>query len=130
MNFARFVDRFPHIEMMYGTTRNEAFHKQQTTSFRNVMIQTMRRARLICDMVLLVRLVAGMLKRHDYTTAQHDHELLGQAALLLLEGPLPFEPHLSVMTAPNPKVHLTSLRVCPQTIRKRPAMCDTKDPYV
>ena len=42
-NFGLFVAKHPHIDVMYGTTRNEAFHKQLLSFFRNVMFQTSRK---------------------------------------------------------------------------------------
>ena len=49
MNFARFVQRYPQETVPYGTTRNEAFHRQLKSFFRNIMHQSARNARIVCD---------------------------------------------------------------------------------
>eukprot|EP00959_Pyramimonas_sp_CCMP1952_P146119 3059505-Pyramimonas_sp.AAC.1 len=45
LNLGRFIARNPDMEVMYGTTRNEALHMQLEAFFRNVFIQTERNAR-------------------------------------------------------------------------------------
>ena len=48
-NNTRFIARDPTVKVMYGTTRNEAFHLELKNLFRNVRGVRARRAHLIGD---------------------------------------------------------------------------------
>ena len=61
MNFAKFVALHPHIQVMYGTTQNEAFNTQLKSYFRNVMVQTCRNAKVVCQIATMGKLTGGTL---------------------------------------------------------------------
>eukprot|EP00973_Karenia_brevis_P040920 5662360-Karenia_brevis.AAC.1 len=56
-NYAKFIAEHPDIDVMYGTTKNEAFHAQLKSYFRNVMIQTRRNAKAVCQIATLAKLI-------------------------------------------------------------------------
>jgi hypothetical protein len=69
-NLPRFIARNPTHAVMYGTTRNEAFHAELKAFFRNIVKQTKRNAEHVASVVTLVKLVAGGMQR---CALQRDH---------------------------------------------------------
>ena len=100
-NYAKFIAAHPDIEVMYGTTQNEAFHQKLKGFFRNVMIQTRRNAKAICQVTTLAKLIGGSLAKSEMITSREEHELLRTASSFLWESPLRFRPFLDLKTEIN-----------------------------
>ena len=109
MNLSRFVSRNPQIQVIYGTTRNEAFHYQFKCFFRNVFLQTARNAKVVCGIVTLAKLLAGWMRRTGTSTQLGEHELLLRATDLLMANPLTISPLLDLSTILNPVIDLDAL---------------------
>jgi hypothetical protein len=122
MNASRFGARNPDIPMMTGTRRNEAYHQQLKSMFRNVMFQTGRNARVVADIATLVKLLAGFVQRECPLTIQHrEHELLRHVATSLMDDPLKFEPLMDHRVVKDPVLIASALPPNAKTMRKRPA---------
>ena len=61
---------------MYGTTRNEAFHRQLKSYFRNVMRQTRRNAQVVCEIATLGKAIAGKMDKAEVIHDLEEHDLL------------------------------------------------------
>ena len=121
LNGARFIGRNPDIPVMYGTTRNEAFHMQLKSFWRNVMWQTSRNAKVVASLVTFAKLMVGQIQSTCYTTNKPEHELLRRAAAILMSDPLTFEPLMDLSAVPTPKADLASLPPNAKVPWKRPA---------
>ena len=67
-NNTRFIARNEGVDVVYGTTRNEAFHRELKGFFANVRCVRIRRAQLIGEIVTLAKLVAGAMVRTRTTS--------------------------------------------------------------
>jgi hypothetical protein len=122
MNGSRFASRNPGVAMMSGTRRNEAYHQQLKSMFRNVMFQTGRNAQVVADIATLVKLLAGLMKRKCPLTVQHrEHDLVRHVAASLMDDPLKFEPLMEHKVVKDLVVISSELPPNVKTMRKRPA---------
>ena len=122
-NFCKFVANNPSLEVMFGTTRNEAFHKQLKTFYRNVMHQLRRHALCVAAVATFAKLFAGFLQRHQefQTSSNREHTLLEQlAAFLLAESPIKFEPRMRFNVIADPVIDQSSLPKNAKRKRKCP----------
>ena len=111
-NFCKFVATHPGMDIPFGTTRNEAFHRQLKAFYRNVMHQTARHARCIANVATLAKLFAGYLRHSgkNLTRSIAECDLLRMVAdHLLTETPISFDPLLSIKTVENTKVDVSVL---------------------
>ena len=121
-NFCKFVDNNPSIAVMFGTTRNEAFHKQLKAFYRNVFHQTSRHAQCIANVATLAKLLAGYLQRSAGNLVRNYEEhdvLVALAKHLLAERPIPFKPRMRHAIAHNEPVDVESLPRNVKRMRKR-----------
>ena len=119
MNISRFASRFPDIPMMYGTTRNEAYHLQLKAFFRNVFQQSSRHARLKGQVATLAKLLAGTMGNCEFSCQHEEAKVLRSASSILLQGPLEFEPKINILTKMNPSVNVEDLPPTARCPRKR-----------
>ena len=121
-NFCKFVANHPTMEVIFGTTRNEAFHKQLKSFYRNVMFQTHRNALRVADIATLAKLFAGFLLHNHEKLANtvEEHSLLERLAnILIAEAPTKFAPLMSHKIIVNPAVDQSSLQQNAKRMRKR-----------
>ena len=105
---------------MYGTTRNEAFHQQLKSYFRNVMLQTRRHAKVVFKVATLGKVLAGTLTKIDLIhTSDKEHELLCAGAEFFKQGCMKFRPQLRLLTKVNEQVDESLLPSNAKKIRKR-----------
>ena len=115
MNMSRFAARRPDVDVMYGATRNEAFHKQPKGFFRNVIFQTGRHAKGFAAVATLAKLVAGGMGC-DLTRHHEEVDLLKSAAGRLQSEPIRFVPLMDHMTEQPDAVNPDDL---PRNAKKR-----------
>lgn len=105
MNFAIFIARNPGIEVPYGTTSNEAFHKQVKGFFRNVQIQTARNAVNVCSVIRLAKLISGWMNKTDTVENLREHETLKKFVNIIMNTcPVKFDPKLNFKVVANDRV--------------------------
>jgi hypothetical protein len=117
-NTTKIICSHPGIDVMYGTTQNEAFHAQLKSHFRNVMIQTRRHAKAVCQIVTLAKLIAGVLAKTPLIKQLEEHELLRAVSNFLWEGPLQFKPLLSLKTDLNERIDADALPSSAKRLKK------------
>jgi hypothetical protein len=61
VNIGRFVARHPTVDMLHGTTHNEAYHLDLKAFNRNVMKQTRRHAKVVAKCATAVKLIASVM---------------------------------------------------------------------
>ena len=123
-NFCKFVANHRDIDVPFGTTRNEAFHRQLKSFYRNVMVQTRRHAMMVGDIATLVKLFAGFVhKCHDSLVHKfEEHELLRRIAEQLLAVPeVRFDPPMNHKVEANVHVDESTLPMNAKRLRKNPA---------
>ena len=126
MNGSRFAARQPDIDLMAGTTRNEAYHLQLKFMFRNVMHQTGRNAKIVAGVATLIKLLGGYIQKEcDFTIIHHEHSLLNQVASSLMAIPMSFRPLMNHRRVDNPKVDVSSLPKNAKRMAKRRASSAT-----
>jgi hypothetical protein len=64
-NIGRFGSRNPSVQLLTGTTHNEAYHLELKSFFRNVMHQTKEHAQLICKVATLSKLIALVMSKAE-----------------------------------------------------------------
>ena len=109
MNGPRFAARNPDVQMVYGTTRNEAFHLQLKGFWRNIMHQTRGNAMVAASVVLIVKLLASQVAKGNYKKCIREHELLRCASASLMQQPWEFDPVMRHKTKKRPSVDIISL---------------------
>jgi hypothetical protein len=117
-NGSRFAAKNRDVQLMYGTTRNEAFHKQLVSFFRNVMLQSSRNLTNISAVATLAKLVAAFTSHIDTSIVVDEHEMLRAAADHWLENPITFLPLMNHKTQPNPVVDVDALPASAKRIRR------------
>ena len=126
-NNTRFIARNPHIEIMYGTTRNEAFHLELKSFFRNIRGVRARRAQLIGEVVTVAKLLVSshvksrMTKKRSQSAHLHDlaMQFFASPGNLMINGP-----RMDVRATYNVKVNVDELPTNAKRMRKclgRPA---------
>ena len=121
-NFCKFVAMHPGMDVIFGTTRNEAFHLQLKAFYRNVMHQTARHARCVANVATLVKLLAGYFCQSQNNLVQSipEKDLLRMIAeYLLTDTPISSSTMLSVEAVQNPKVDVSKLPPNAKKLRKR-----------
>ena len=118
MNFAKFVARHTDMEVMYGTTRNEAFHSQLKSYFRNIMIQSRRNAKVVCQIATMGKLIGGTLSSVPTIFPREEHELIRAASRFFIENPLCFRPRLNLRTKLNEAIDEDELPASAKRLRK------------
>ena len=118
-NFAQFVSSHPDLDVMYGTTQNEAFHSQLKSFFRNIMFQTRRNAHVIFQIVTFAKLLAGATSKASTMQEKEKHELLRAASKFLWDGPLRFTPRLDFKTELNEHVDEDNLPQSAKRIKRK-----------
>ena len=103
--------------MMYGTTRNEAFHNQLKAFFRNVMHQTGRNAGNVCRVVTLSKLLAGAVGRSQLTRKVRETMRMSVASAMLRKSEYTFSPPLDIVVRANQKVDVDSLPASAKKLR-------------
>ena len=121
MNLSLFAKRNPTVEIIFGTTRNEAFHMQLKSFFRNIYHQTGRNATLIYQVATLVKLIAGNISKCSATSVFREHQLLRSVVATMRARTEPLTPKIRCKARKNPKVDVDSLPPKAKTLRKRPA---------
>ena len=122
LNISRYISRNPDVKVMYGTTRNEAFHNQLKAYYRNVMLQTGRNATLVASIVTAAKLVSGTLRvGHEVTVSHAENQLLQAATSAFVSAGVTFRPKLHLRTVGNPDVDEAVLPAGARRLRKRPA---------
>ena len=106
--------------MMYGTTRNEAYHQQLKTFYRNIFVQTGRNACLVAKLATTAKLLAANVSASS-GMEDREHQILNSAAESIMASNVTVRPRLRCHDVPNPVVDLTSLPKSAKTCRKRPA---------
>jgi hypothetical protein len=118
MNMSKFAARNPDVDLMYGTTRNEAFHKQLKSFFRNVIFQTGRHAEGVAAVATMAKLVSGAMEC-DPTKKHAEQDLLTMASTFLRANPMCVVPRLDHRTKPNPEAELDTLPKSAKKFRKQ-----------
>jgi hypothetical protein len=122
MNNSRFVARNPEVPFSYGTTRNEAYHKELLAFYRNVFQQTERHARDVAMVATSTKLLAGYLAKCELTAAHRQEVLLRTASSLLSSSDHACFPQLmDHLAVKNTVVDIGLLPHSAKTSRKRPA---------
>ena len=121
LNFARFVARNLTIPMPYGTTRNEAWHKELKAFFANVYYQTGRNAAIVGKIATLVKLIAGVLDKEVTTSHGRQHQLMHAAMIAWSRSNVALVPKIACQATSNPHVQMHVLPVGVTVCRKRPA---------
>ena len=96
-NTCKYVANNANYYVIFGTTRNEAFHKHLKALCRNVARQTQRRALCIATAVKLAKPFIGFLSkcRGDQPHAHAQHDMLAQfSQFLLAEAPFHVVPRI------------------------------------
>jgi hypothetical protein len=117
-NGSRFAAKNRDASLMYGTTRNEAFHKQLKSFFRNIMLQLGRNLTNISAVATIAKLVAAFSSQLDTSTTKGEAELLRAAAAHWIENPITFVPLMNHKTQPNPVVDVDTLPASAKRIRR------------
>ncbi len=123
-NNTRLIARNPSVDVMYGTTRNEAFHEELKGFFRNIRAVRARRAHLIGEVVTVTKLLAGATKKTRFTSKVNQADNVRAVAAALLSGEVhPFDgaDRLDARVVYNEPVDVSSLPLASFVPRKRPA---------
>ena len=96
LNFARFIARNPEVLVPYGTTPNEAFHKELVSFFRNIMTPGRETVQGLAKAITSIKLVAGMMKKTAVSKRYSQSLLLREYCDDFEANPLCFRPLLNV----------------------------------
>jgi hypothetical protein len=97
LNGPRCFMRNPGIPLTYGTTRNEAFHRQLRSFFRNIIYQSGRNAHMVASIATVAKLLAGYMDRPETTVDIDEAALLKTVASNLADSPATFSPLLDMI---------------------------------
>ena len=126
LNFARFVSRNPDLEIMFGTTPNEAYHKEFAGYCSGIRTPTARCIKGIAQVATTGKLTANVLKVRQFAPAQSQSESMRRYCAALEARPLVFRPLLRVKARcdgkakkDNASARAKGMRR-PHGVRKRP----------
>ena len=90
-NIGRFGKRHPDVQLLSGTSHNEAYHMELKAFWRNVMSQSAFHAKLIAKVATTAKLLALLMGRTELTFDMEQVDLI-KAFLHELQGhPLAFD---------------------------------------
>jgi hypothetical protein len=126
LNFARFVSRNPDLKVMYGTTPNEAYHKEFAGYCSGIRTPTARCVKGIAQVATTGKLTANLLKVRQFAPAQSQSESMRRYCAALEASPLAFRPLLRVKARRDGKTKKDNASARakgmrrPHGVRKRP----------
>ena len=120
LNYGRFVARNSNQVVPYGTTSNEAFHNELKGCFSCVLHMTQRYVVAHARVISGMKLIAGFLKKQNFTRVYEQAALVRSFCARLQEEALDFSPLLRFDRRPNPIVDVDSLDAAAKRLRKRP----------
>ena len=104
MNGCRFQARHPEVPMLYGTTHNKAYHLEQKSFWRNVMIQTGRHARMIAKVATTTKLIGSVMVRATLVNQMRQTDLVRPFLQEYEARGIAFDQPLSRASTYNPPV--------------------------